>query len=76
VRGAEVNPKCKPGKHPPTRRGHKEATTDPARILQWWSRWPDANIGILTGRRSGLIPSRIEALGVEFDQANRHTLLG
>lgn len=38
--------KCKaPGKHPITPRGHKDATTDPARIKEWWSSWPKANIG-------------------------------
>jgi predicted P-loop ATPase len=40
------------GKHPRTRQGFKDATADPAQIARWWSRWPDANIGIATG--SGL----------------------
>jgi len=26
-----------------------EATTDEAKIREWWTRWPDANIGIVTG---------------------------
>ena len=38
-----------PGKHPRTRNGFKDATTDPAQIVRWWSRWPYANIGIATG---------------------------
>jgi hypothetical protein len=42
-----------PGKHPRTRRGLKDATTDPATIQNWWTRWPDANIGIPTGKVSG-----------------------
>jgi DNA-binding transcriptional ArsR family regulator len=53
--GPEVNPKCKPGKHPRTRRGHLDVTTDKAQIRRWWVRWPDANIGIPTGKRSGLL---------------------
>jgi hypothetical protein len=53
--GPEVNPKCKPGKHPHTKRGHLDASTDPARICQWWRRWPNANIGIPTGKRSRLL---------------------
>jgi hypothetical protein len=45
---------CKPGrKEPLTSNGHKDATTDPERIRAWWSRWPDANIAMPTGKRSG-----------------------
>src|ERR1039457_6496513 len=49
-------PECDhPGKHPRTMRGFKEATTDLQRIAGWWRRWPDANIGIATGKASGLL---------------------
>ncbi len=34
-----------PGKHPCTKHGFRDATTDTAQILDWWKRWPDANIG-------------------------------
>lgn len=44
-----------PGKHPRTRHGVKEASTDPKAIRAWWSRWPDANVGIRTGAESGLV---------------------
>ena len=30
-----------------------EATTDEATIREWWAKWPNANIGILTGRYDG-----------------------
>lgn len=31
---------CKsPGKHPRTKQGSKEATTDPAQIKMWWTKW-------------------------------------
>ncbi len=33
---------------------NKQATIDLDKIRQWWSKWPDANIGILTGKKSGL----------------------
>lgn len=31
------------------------ATTDPAQIARWWHRWPQANVGVATGRRSGIV---------------------
>jgi hypothetical protein len=43
------------GKHPRTMNGVKDASTDPAQIDRWWTRWPDANIGIATGEASGLV---------------------
>jgi hypothetical protein len=47
---------CRPGgKEPLTRRGHINATTDPRKIHMWWKRWPNANIGIPTGKRSGIL---------------------
>jgi hypothetical protein len=48
-------PDCtSPGKHPRTAHGLKDAACDPAVIESWWSRWPDANVGILTGEESNL----------------------
>lgn len=44
-----------PGKHPRTRHGLKDASTDPDRIRTWWSRWPTANLGATTGAASGLV---------------------
>ena len=48
-------PGChRPAKHPIVRHGVEDATTDRAVILHWWGRWPQANIGMATGRPSGL----------------------
>jgi len=44
-----------PGKHPRTRHGLRDATTNPAAIAGWWRRWPTANIGVVTGAVSGMI---------------------
>ncbi len=44
-----------PGKHPRTARGLHDASTDIDRIRDWWSRWPDANLGVVTGADSGLL---------------------
>jgi Bifunctional DNA primase/polymerase, N-terminal len=42
------------GKRPLSPRGFYNATTDMEQILRWWRQWPDANIGIPTGERTGL----------------------
>jgi hypothetical protein len=39
-----------PGKHPRSRHGLRDASTDAARIQAWWATWPDANVGVATGR--------------------------
>jgi hypothetical protein len=38
-------------KTPYTTHGFKNASTDRARIRSWWSRWPDALIGVPTGEK-------------------------
>jgi hypothetical protein len=40
-----------PGKHPRLRGWRRLATTDPAVAGEWWRRWPQANVGLVTGRR-------------------------
>lgn len=42
-------------KHPLTRSGVHDASTDPDVIRTWWARWPLANVAIATGRASGLV---------------------
>jgi hypothetical protein len=34
--------------------GCLDATTDPETIKRWWTRCPDANIGMVTGKKSGV----------------------
>jgi hypothetical protein len=42
-------PNCShPGKHPRTRHGYKDATTDTHKIDCWWEVHPEANVGIAT----------------------------
>jgi putative DNA primase/helicase len=51
---------CKPEslgekhKQPFTHQGFKDAATDPPQISAWWSRWPDALVGVPTGAVSKL----------------------
>jgi len=37
------------GKHPRTPNGFYSATLDIEQVRRWWTRWPDANIGVRTG---------------------------
>ena len=44
-----------PAKHPRTRHGFKDATTDESQIREWWRIWPNANVAVSTGPLSGLV---------------------
>jgi hypothetical protein len=39
----------RPAKHPLVRHGIHDATCDPGQLERWWSRWPQANLGLATG---------------------------
>lgn len=55
ARGWAVFP-VRPGDKKPFVGSHgcSEATIDPERIKEWWSRAPEANVGVATGRISGV----------------------
>jgi Bifunctional DNA primase/polymerase, N-terminal len=62
-RGVPVFP-CEPGgKRPLTRNGHWDATTDRRAIERWWRRQPSANIGLPTGKESGIVVLDVDADG-------------
>jgi hypothetical protein len=44
-----------PAKHPRPSHGFLDATTDAGTIGSWSRRWPNSNVGIVTGPRSGLL---------------------
>jgi hypothetical protein len=54
------------GKHPRTKRGIKDATTDPAEIERLWAKRPKAKIGIVMGG-----PSRLAALLTDGEAGQR-----
>lgn len=61
--GVPVFP-CEPGgKRPLTRRGFLDATSDPGQVAEWWSRTPDANIGLPTGTISGVVVVDVDVHG-------------
>ena len=54
-RGIPVFP-CEPGgKRPLTYNGFWDGTTNLNRVKAWWDRWPDANVGVPTGKGSRLL---------------------
>lgn len=47
---------CVPGgKQPLTANGFHDAAASPRTVERWWRRTPDANIGLPTGRASGVL---------------------
>jgi hypothetical protein len=57
----------RPGrKTPATRHGLHDASTDPDQVRAWWTRWPEANIGLTTGVRFDVLdvdPAGLRWLG-------------
>ncbi len=63
-----------PGKHPMLINGVKSASKDPQLIKHWYEKWPEANIGIATGRISDMWVLDID--GMEgFESYDRCTQL-
>ncbi len=58
-RGWRVIPLTRPprgdGKKPLLTNWTLQASNDPIVIDQWWQQWPEANVGIVTGKASGLV---------------------
>ncbi|MDX6727008.1 MAG: hypothetical protein QOK49_1813 [Baekduia sp.] len=42
-------------KRPLTKHGLNDASTEPEQLTVWWACWPKANIGMVTGVRSGVV---------------------
>jgi hypothetical protein len=53
--GIPVFPLVPNEKRPLTGNGFKDATTDLDVINQWWDKWPNANIGMVTGTLTGTL---------------------
>lgn len=69
--GWRVFPLVPRGKKALIKAWQHEASTNPNRIRAWWKRHPDANVGILTGKSSGLV-----VLDVDTDHNGDWSLMG
>ena len=68
-----------PGKHPLGKlvpHGRKDATVETSLIRAWWTRYPRANIGILTGLESGIIVVDIDPRNGGTESKRQLELLG
>jgi len=59
-RGWRVFPCIPKAKKPLIKQWQKLASTDQEQIRDWWEKWPDANIGLATGKESGLLSLDID----------------
>jgi hypothetical protein len=57
------------GKVPRIPGGLKAASSDPEQVSEWWTRWPEANVGLVTGQASGLL-----VLDVDLQHGGQGTL--
>ena len=69
LRTWSVFPLVPKSKKPLTANGFKDATRDEEQIKEWWTRWPNANIGIPTGFENGFF-----ALDVDVKNNGQDTL--
>ena len=79
--GVPVFPCVVEGKRPLTRRGFLDASSDPEQVAAWWSRTPNANIGIPTGAPSGVVVVDVDVHGphdgwLAFERASDAGLVG
>lgn len=44
-----------PGKHPIIRNWPEKASNNSQVVIQWWKKYPEANLGVLTGIQSGIM---------------------
>ncbi len=68
--GVPVFPCVVEGKRPLTRCGFLDASNDPEQVAAWWSRTPNANIGIPTGAPSGVVVVDVDVHGPHDGRAS------
>ena len=55
LEGLKIFPCKSNGKKPITTNGYKDATTNASQIDEWWTNYPNANIGLVTGKDANLV---------------------
>ena len=60
ARGWRVHPLIAKDKKPLVNDWPNQATTDDRQIHKWWQQWPEANLGIATGKGSGFFSIDID----------------
>src|ERR1017187_7083994 len=71
--GLSVFP-CRPNKKPYTDHGFKDASSNIEQIARWWTQWPDALVGVATGRVSDLFVVDVDPPGAEWYRQNAERL--
>jgi putative DNA primase/helicase len=69
-RGWHILP-CRKDKKPYNQNGSRGATTDEEQIMKWWDAYPNANIGVATGKKSGFFVIDID---IKNDRNGMETL--
>jgi len=57
---------CGPNKQPLTEHGFHDASCSIEQVSQWWQRWPDALIGVPTGKASRILVVDVDPDGAEW----------
>lgn len=65
--GWRVVPLVGRGKAPRVKEWQKVATVEEEIIVEWWSRWPTANLGVQLGSKSGIVDIECDSAGAEQD---------
>jgi hypothetical protein len=66
------DPECiSPGKHPLTPHGLLEATNDPALVRDFWTKFPKANIAVVTGAKSGIAVVDVDDVALAKSELER-----
>jgi len=73
--GLAVFPIVERDKKPLTANGFKDATTDKAKIEEWWAIHPNANVGIATGEMSGGLVAIDMDIDKDKDKDGYHSFL-
>jgi Protein of unknown function (DUF3987)/Bifunctional DNA primase/polymerase, N-terminal/Primase C terminal 1 (PriCT-1) len=61
---------CRPDKKPYTLHGLKDASKNIEQITRWWQQWPNALIGVPTGKASGLLVVDVDPIGADWYRQN------